>query len=451
MDPKRLLKWDPKEIDKLRDKAFRRIVKYAYSCPMYHTKYKQAGVHPEDVRGIQDITKLPFVTKKDLIEHYPNGIIPTHYNRKKARVICTSGSSGKPLLHIYIDFSVISGSMSCMMRLYDRFDMNWRKSRFAHVGNFTSNHADLVVENSFFDQARLFYSFKNRYLPMNGFDPIQTIVKRLNEFKPDLILTYPATYRHLAYYKRKGKAPHINPKVALVSASITDEYTRKYVEEAFGCRMLNTYASTESLGEVAFECEENTWHINHDIFHVEAVDTKMHPVDYGKKGRVAITRLYGKATPVVRYAGMDDWVTLVASYDCECGYSTPIMKEGVEGRVSASIFLPNGRLFSAASFASMSHFALNELNTSKVVQFQIVQKKIDEIDFLMVIDDDLRDEDPSTDIIFKKIEDTYREKVGSKVTLNVKEVKKIKSSPGKPPLLVISHVKPEDGYKMIDL
>jgi len=82
-DSGRLKRMTPKQIEKYRDKAFKRILKYAYTVPVYHNKYKKAGIHPEDLRGIKDITKLPFITKKDFVDNYPDRIIPPNYNKKK--------------------------------------------------------------------------------------------------------------------------------------------------------------------------------------------------------------------------------------------------------------------------------------------------------------------------------------------------------------------------------
>ena len=98
---------------------------------------------------------------------------------------------------------------------------------------------------------------------------------------------------------------------------------------------------------------------------------------------------------------MDDWVVLSDDEECSCGLHTPIIKGGVEGRKSDSVVLPDGRLFPAASFASL-YSIINDLKTKEVKQFQIVQKKLDEIDILVIIDEDLRDVGPSVDLIFKK-------------------------------------------------
>ena len=82
LDPKRLQRLNPTALRRYQNKAFRHIVKYAYSVPLYRTKYKTAGIHPSDIRGIQDIVKLPFITKKDLTENFPDNIIPPQFNKK---------------------------------------------------------------------------------------------------------------------------------------------------------------------------------------------------------------------------------------------------------------------------------------------------------------------------------------------------------------------------------
>ena len=228
-----------------------------------------------------------------------------------------------------------------------------------------------------------------------------------------------------------------------------DEYTRKYVEDAFGCPMVNIYSSAESNSDIAFECLNHTWHINYDFYHLEAIDENMELVSPGELGHVVMTRLFGKGTPIIRYTGMDDWIRLISDYKCDCGLRTPIIKGGVEGRRSTSVILPDGRIFPSASFAIIS-LILNKLKTFKVKQFQIVQKKIDEIEILIVIDEDLRNVGIPVEEIFTKIKEAYVEMCGPNVNISVKETKEIKSPPGKPLPLVISKVKMEEALKLIE-
>lgn len=446
-DYKRLNKLKSKDVEKFRDKAFKKIVKYSYTIPLYHKKYKNAGIHPNDISGIKDITKLPFITKKDLVGHFPNGVLPLGYNKKKIFVTSTSGSTGKPLL-FYVDFSVLSVISSISRRSFEYFNLNWKKSRISHIGNYSFSKPDSVFQNAFISKVK-FLSLGNNYQSLNAFSPMKDIIKKLSDFEPEMIYSYPTTFKHLAYYKKNGGLDKVNPKLLYVSGAVTDDYTRSYVEEAFGCKMHNIYTSAEAAGEIAFECEKGNWHLNYDHFHLEGIDQNMEVVGEGEIGKTVITRLFGKATPIIRYTGMDDWISISPVIKCSCGLNTPIIKGGVEGRVSASIILPDGRAYPAASFSSVGS-VLNELKTQKVIQFQIIQKKINEIDILLIIDQQLRGNKPSLDVLFKKIKEKHQEKAGSQVKINVREAKpdEIKSTPGKPSPLVISNVEFEKGYKI---
>jgi len=449
LDPRRLYLLNEKQLEDYRDKAFRRIVKYAYSVPIYHKKYKDAGIHPDDIKGIKDITKLPFISKKDLVENYPDGIIPPDYNKNKAYTVSTSGSTGKPVT-VFLDFSVFSEGVGASLRNFKAYNLNWRKSKYANIGNFTPGKADDIANQAFFSKASFAYSSKN-YVSLNAFEPIKEVMRKLDDFKPDVILTYPVTYKNLAYLKKKGFGKNVNPKVLIVSGYLLDEYTRSYVEEAFGCKMYNGYGAAETSSEaaVAFECTKKTWHINHDFYHVETIDENMELVEHGKIGHIVVTRLFGKATPFIRYTGLDDWVTLTVFQKCDCGLFTPTFKSGVEGRRNTSVILPDGKIFPAASIEIISPI-LKKMKTRKVKQFQIIQKKLDEIEILIVIDEDLRNSDPPTDVLFDKIKKIYEDKVGAGVTIHVTEVKDIPSEKNKPAQLVISNLTNEERERIID-
>ena len=445
--PNRIKRLSPKKIEKLQNKKLKRILSYANTIPVYRNKFKKAGINLSDIHGIKDIVKLPYISKKDIMDNFPDNIIPHNFDKSKAQIISTSGSTGKPI-SFYTDFDTMIDTMGATLRILDSFNLNWKKSKWAHIGNYSPGKADSAAENLFFENARAFRSLNN-YLPMNAFDPIPEIIEKLNNFQPEMIISYPQTFQQLAIHKKHGKAEKLNPKVLASGGYILDDYTKTYVEEAFKCKMLNVYASAESEADVAFQCFEGTWHINYDFFYIEAIDDNLEVVGPEERGHVLMTRLFGKGTPFIRYTGMDDWVTIVPEYECDCGLCTPIFKNGVEGRLGSSVILPDGRVFPSASFAILS-VVLNELNTRKVSQFQIIQKKIDEIDILLVIDEQLRDKDPRNDILFKKIKEVYEKKVGPDVKINIKEVKEIKTAPGKPMPLVISNVKPEEGFRIVD-
>jgi phenylacetate-coenzyme A ligase PaaK-like adenylate-forming protein len=90
------------------------------------------------------------------------------------------------------------------------------------------------------------------------------------------------------------------------------------------------------------------------------------------------------------------------------------------------------------------------MKIQKVKQFQIIQKKLDELNILIVIDEDLRNTEPQIDVLFNKIKKTYIEKLGNTITIKVIEVKEIPSEKNKPAPLVISRLSQEEKEKIID-
>jgi phenylacetate-coenzyme A ligase PaaK-like adenylate-forming protein len=220
-----------------------------------------------------------------------------------------------------------------------------------------------------------------------------------------------------------------------------DEYTRKYVEDAFGCQMVNVYASCEAGSNIAFECLKGSWHIHSDFFHIEAIDENSNLVAPKERGHMVITRLWGDATPIIRYSGMKDWITLSDGRRCSCGLQSPIFETIVEGRVMSNIVLPNGKVYPPSAFLFITSI-LTRSQPFKVRKFQIIQKKIDEIEIQLVIDNEVRNTGVSVEEIMRYIKKVYEDKVGPDVRISVVEVDKIIDDPntGKPAPLVVSKV-----------
>jgi len=117
----------------------------------------------------------------------------------------------------------------------------------------------------------------------------------------------------------------------------------------------------------------------------------------------------------------------------------------------ANIILPNGKVFPPGAFCFITP-VLNRFKSFKVKKYQIIQKKIDEIEVLLVIDEDLRHVGAPVEKIIEEIKKIYQEKTGPDVSIIVKEVDEIKSSGNnrKPPPIVVSHVKPDAAYKIMN-
>jgi phenylacetate-CoA ligase len=453
-DPKRIERLNQNELERYKDKALKNIILKAYNVPLYRNKYKKLGLTQADIKGIKDITKLPFISRQDISNNYPDGVVSPDFNVDRGHIICTGGTttkyccnSGSDPVCTYTDTpSLLRGSL-ITTRENRFYNLNMRKTRFAHIGNFNPYKFDEVFEKNVIKYAKTFFSFDN-YLNIQASNKTHELIEKLESFNPDVIISYPAIFQDIAYLKRKEFGMNINPKLLFVGGAMLDNYTKNYVETAFNCRMYNTYASCESGAEIAFECTEGNWHIHSDFFHLEAIDENKELVNPGERGRLVITKLWGTGTPIIRYTGMEDWITLGNGEKCSCGLNSPIFGRPVEGRILSNIILPDGRIIPPSQFLYITD-VLNNLKSFKVKKYQIIQNKLDEINILIEIDEDLRNKYPSFDEISKKIKNIYEKNIGSKVKLNIIEIDKIEDDPetGKPAPLVVSNLNIADSCR----
>jgi phenylacetate-CoA ligase len=439
LNPKRIKNKTPEEIQQYKNKAFRKMISYAYTVPVYHTKYKKEGIHPRDIKTIEDIKKLPFISKDELKHNFGKNILPTNYNQSNAYAYCTGGTTGKPLC-LYTDFYTIVSSALLLIRELQLLNIPTNNVKLVHIGNFNPNRIDLIAKNLFEKNLGFLPSSKNQ-LNIDVSMPLKQIMKKMDEYKPDVIMTYPAIFQHLSYLKREGDGQNISPKLCWTGGAMLDEYTRKSVQDAFNCPLLNIYPSVEAGADIGFECYNGTWHIHDDYFHLEAIDTQENPVETGQRGHIVLTRLWGRGTPIIRYTGMDDWVTLTDPITDSCGLTTTTIKGGVEGRKRANIILPNGNVFPPGAFCFITP-VLTKLQTFKVKQYQIIQQDLHHIDILLVIEEKLRHIGAPVDQIKNEVKKIYEKKVGDGVEITIKEVDEIPHNKNalKPPPIVISHV-----------
>ncbi|MEA4898238.1 phenylacetate--CoA ligase family protein [Bacillota bacterium Meth-B3] len=153
------------------------------------------------------------------------------------------------------------------------------------------------------------------------------MVARLNDFQPAFLSGYPSNIRLLASRKRSGKLT-ISPGLIACSAEHLSREDIHYIEESFGCPVLNNYCSTEG-GEVAMLCSENHMHVNTDWVIVEPVDQDMRPVPPGMESSgLLMTNLANLVQPVIRYYVSDQIV--LGDAPCACGSPFPTIE--IEGR-----------------------------------------------------------------------------------------------------------------------
>jgi phenylacetate-coenzyme A ligase PaaK-like adenylate-forming protein len=190
VDPPRLQKMNNESLKRFQDKSLRTILTYAYEVPVYREKYKKAGIHPYDIHGIEDLHKLPCVTKEDLRENFPDNVISPSFHKNTGIVASTSATTGAPL-SLYFDLLTVLQSMLGFVRILREHEINWRRSRIALLLDLSANS----FENSYFlknvsPAIRSLTSLKNIHV----FDINSTtseLIKTLDVLQPEAIIGYP--------------------------------------------------------------------------------------------------------------------------------------------------------------------------------------------------------------------------------------------------------------------
>lgn len=163
------------------------------------------------------------------------------------------------------------------------------------------------------------------------------MVARLNAFQPQFLTGYPSNIRVLAAQKRAGKL-NISPSLIGCSAEHLSTEDILYIEESFGCPVLNNYCSTEG-GEAAMLCKENHMHLNTDWVIVEPVDADLRPVPPGvESSGMLLTNLANLVQPVIRYYVSDRVV--LHDEPCACGSPFPFLE--IEGRKEDTLSFQSG-------------------------------------------------------------------------------------------------------------
>ena len=410
------LEKDLQDLDRYREKAFQRVLKRAMQTPLYREKYR--GIDIEAIT-LDTIDHLPILTKQDIRQHFPQGVVPEGYNTKRALVVSTSGSTGQPT-SIYTDFFTVIKALMGFIREIREYGISWRRDKMTIIADLTTGSAEEAYLNqTAVPNLKAFFSMNNMQLIHVGGD-MMDIIEKIDAFKPKFIGGYPGSLQALAVLKRKGHGLHIQPEIIASSGAVLDDYTRRYIEEAFGARVFDVYGSTEA-GPIAFECQKGKYHTHYDMVHLEFLDEHETPVPFGIPGRIVITKLYGNATPIIRYNGLNDFVIPLADH-CDCGIHSPLIAQ-VAGRMVDVLIMPSGRIIEPFSVSGIPAKVMERAGSSIIQQFQIVQEDYDTVDVFLVMDAT----SDGKEKIKREIEKEFEKKLERNVKVHVKEVSMIKN------------------------
>ena len=300
------------EIKKLQSEKLVKQVKHVYeNVPYYRELMDQKGVKPEDIKGIDDLHLLPFLTKSDLREAYPYGLLGKPLE-DCVRIQSTSGTTGRRVVAFYTQHDIDLWEDCCARAIVAAGGTNKDVCQVAYgYGLFTGGPG--LNGGS--------HKVGCLTLPMSSGNT-ERQVQFMTDLNATIICCTPSYAAYIGeYIKEKGIKPEeLSLKAGIFGAEAWTEEMRKGIEKALGIKAYDIYGLTETSGPgVSFECEEQTgMHINEDHFLAEIIDPETGEVlPEGSKGELVFTSLDKEAFPLLRYRTRD--ICVLSRKKCSCG------------------------------------------------------------------------------------------------------------------------------------
>ena len=293
------------------EKLVKQVKRVYENVEYYRNLMDEKGVTPDDIKSIDDLYKLPFLTKADLRDAYPYGLLGTDL-KNCVRIHSTSGTTGRRVVAFYTKNDIELWDDCCARALTAAGATNEDVCQVAYgyglfTGGFGLNGGSQKVGCL--------------TLPMSSGN-----TERQIQFMQDLHSTIICCTPSYAAYmgetlKEMGLTPDdLDLKAGIFGAEPWTEEMRRDIEKALGIKAYDIYGLTESTGPgVAFECEEQTgMHINEDHFYAEIIDPETGEVlPEGAKGELVFTSLDKEGFPLLRYRTRD--ICVLSRKKCSCG------------------------------------------------------------------------------------------------------------------------------------
>ena len=302
----------PEQLKAWQSERLVKQVKHVWdNVPLYRAKMEDAGVTPDDIKGVEDLHKLPFVTIDDLREGYPYGLLAKPLS-ECVRIHSTSGTTGKRVMAYYTQHDIDLWDDCCARALTAAGATNEDVCQVAYGYGLFTGGAGLNGGS---------HKVGCLTIPISSGNTERQIM-----FMQDLSATILCCTPSYAAYlgesmKEMGLTPDQIPlKAGIFGAEAWSEEMRHDIEKTLGIKAYDIYGLTELSGPgVAFECSaQSGMHINEDHFIAEIIDPETHEVlPEGSKGELVFTAITKEAFPILRYRTKD--ICVLKREKCSCG------------------------------------------------------------------------------------------------------------------------------------
>lgn len=392
-----------------------------HNVPFYRKKMQSLGVEPGDIKGIDDIVKLPFTTKQDLRDNYPFGLFAVPKS-EIVRIHASSGTTGKPTVVGYTRRDISTFSEVVARSMYaagvsreDTIQISYGYGLF--TGGLGLHYGAEKIGAT--------------VIPISGGNTAKQL-QLLQDFKSTVLACTPSYALYLAEAIQESKEMSIDDlglKIGIFGAEPWTEEMRLQIEKSLKIRAVDIYGLSEVMGPgVANECSaQKGLHIWEDHFVPELIDPDtLKPCAEGSIGELVFTTVTKEALPLLRYRTRD--LTRLDYSPCECG-RTSVRMHKCTGRSDDMLIIRGVNVF-----PSQVESVLLEIGETKPHYLLIVDKKgaLDSLEIWVEVDDAyFSDEIGKLQDLTRKIQHKVESVLGISVIIKLVEPKTIQRSEGK--------------------
>lgn len=354
------------ERKKMQEERLRVLLTYAYNnVPYYNRLFKDLNIDPSDIKRIEDLEKLPILTKEVIRKNWED-FIPKNLNKLEYIINRTGGSTGEPFKY-RLSTEDYERGIALLYR-------GWSYAGY-ELGDKVSiiGGTSLVPDLKFSFKRRLQGNLLNfHYYSSFDMDEKNLIryIEDLNNWNPDYIRGYASSIYLTAKFIEKNKINLlIKPRAIFTTAEKLAPYMREIIERVFKTKVFDNYGLNDG-GVSAYECEAHKGlHVDMERSILEVADDNGKQI-FEKDGKILATSLYNFALPFIRYDTGDLGVLSIEK--CECGRESYILKE-IKGRIQEFTINASGKKIHGEFFTHIFWEVEN------VKQFQVIQENIGEV------------------------------------------------------------------------
>jgi phenylacetate-CoA ligase len=406
--------WSRDEVLRFQTKALQDLVEIAYrEVPFYRACMDERDLRPQHIQNLQDLAKLPILTKETIRKNYPAKMIRS--TGRRTYEVSSSGSTGTNL-YVREDIETAGRLRACHLLALDWAGWSIGDSHLQF--GMTLKRGPLKALKDLFLRCHYVSSYE-----LTDAELDRTIA-RLEENRIEHIHGYPGSLYHLARRMLELKKHFPMKSVVSWGDNLYCHY-RETIERAFQRKVFDTYGCGEGIA-VGAQCGvENRYHTYSTDVIVEFVDDVGMPVGSHEMGNLILTRLHPGSMPLIRYQ-IGDLGIRGDETPCSCGRGFLTM-ESIQGRDTDVIITPGGNRLIVHFFTGLlEHFP-------QIAQFQIRQKKHDLLTIYIVPGHNYSGE------VGEKIIKTLKEK-GADISMIIELVSEIPSLPSGKRRFVINEV-----------